>query len=137
MSGHLVSLLLDWRLFTGIDVVSITGSIRWFESQLEDIAAAAARDASLEVHMTFFVTCLCSPEAVPDIANSTVTIEKPSITRLLEQFVTGAAHSTGGVGVATSGPESLVSEARNSVAGLGIKAAKLGGIALHTEVYSL
>lgn len=113
------------------------GCIRWFESQLEDIAAAAARDSSLEVHMTFFVTCLCDPEAVPDIPNSEVTIEKPSISGLLHQFVSGAAHSTGGVGVATSGPESLVCEARNSVAKLGLKAARLGGIALHTEVFSL
>lgn len=113
------------------------GCIRWFESQLGDIAAAAARDPSLELHMTFFVTCLCDPEAVPDIANSEVTIEKPSITGLLHEFVSGAAHSTGGVGVATSGPESLVSEARNSVAKLGIKGARLGGIALHTEVFSL
>jgi len=113
------------------------GCIRWFESQLEDIAAAAARDPSLELHMKFFVTCLCDPEAVPGIANSEVTIEKPSISHLLHQFVTGAEQGAGGVGVATSGPESLVSEARNSVAKLGMKAARLGGIALHTEVFSL
>jgi ferric-chelate reductase len=115
----------------------VTGCIRWFESQLEDIATAAAREPSLELHMKFFVTCLCDPEAVPNIVNSEVTIEKPSISLLLQQFVSGAAQGMGGVGVATSGPESLVSEARNSVASLGMKAAKLGGIALHTEVFSL
>jgi ferric-chelate reductase len=115
----------------------VTGCIRWFESQLEDIATAAAREPSLELHMKFFVTCLCDPEAAPDIVNSEVTVEKPSISLLLQQFVSGAAQGTGGVGVATSGPESLVSEARNSVASLGVKAAKLGGIALHTEVFSL
>jgi hypothetical protein len=87
--------------------------------------------------MKFFVTCLCDPEAVPAIANSEVTILKPSIAGLLQQFVTGAEQGTGGIGVVTCGPESLVAEARNSVAALGTRAARLGGVALHTEVFCL
>ncbi|KAG8805431.1 hypothetical protein FRC17_005522, partial [Serendipita sp. 399] len=91
------------------------GCIRWFSSQLEDIANAAAKCPSLDLHMKFFVTCLCDPEALPDIPNSEVTMTKPSISNLLDQFVHGASPlATRGLGVATSGPASLVDEARNS-----------------------
>lgn len=115
----------------------IIGCIRWFTSQLADIAAAAEADESISLHMKFFVTCLCDPEAITPIVNSEITIVKPSIPELLEQFVSGASHGHGGIGVATSGPESLVAEARNSIATLGVKIAHLGGISLHTEVFSL
>ena len=115
----------------------VLGAISWFTSQLDDIATAASKDPSLELHIKFFVTCLCDPEHVPDIPNSEVTMEKPSITNMLEQFVSEASHGTGGVGVASSGPPSLVSEARNTVARLGLRAALVGGVALHTEVFCL
>jgi ferric-chelate reductase len=36
------------------------------------------------------VTCLCDPEAVPDIPNSVVTIERPSARGMVERFVRGA-----------------------------------------------
>ncbi|KAG8854935.1 hypothetical protein FRB91_002949 [Serendipita sp. 411] len=114
------------------------GCIQWFASQIEDVANAAAKCPSLELHMKFFVTCLCDPEALPDIPNSEVTMVKPSITKLLDQFVHDASPSgKGGIGVATSGPPSLVDEARNSVAKLSPRVAHLGGIALHTEVFCL
>ncbi|PVG04513.1 hypothetical protein CPB86DRAFT_1133 [Serendipita vermifera] len=113
------------------------GCIRWFSSQLQEIASAAAKDSSLELHMKFFVTCLCDPEAAPHITNSEITIIRPSIPTLLDEFVARASESQGGIGIATSGPESLVAEARNSVATLGTQIARLGGVALHTEVFSL
>lgn len=56
---------------------------------------------------------------------------------MLEEFVAEAKRGQGGVGVAASGPEGLVAEARNSVARLGTKAPRLGGIALHTEIFCL
>ncbi len=85
--------------------------------------------------MRFFVTCLCDPEAVQVIPNSEISMEKPSISNMLEEFF--ASTKSGGVGVSASGPEGLVAEARNSVAKLGTRAARLGGIALHTEVFCL
>ncbi|CAG7848050.1 SubName: Full=Related to ferric reductase (Metalloreductase) {ECO:0000313/EMBL:CCA71821.1} [Serendipita indica DSM 11827] len=113
------------------------GAIKWFASQLDDVATAAAKDPSLELHIKFFVTCLCDPEQVPDIPNSEATMEKPSIADMLDEFVSGASHGTGGIGIAASGPHSLVSEARNTVAKLGLRAARVGGVALHTEVFCL
>lgn len=87
--------------------------------------------------MKFFVTCLCDPEVVQVIPNSEISMEKPSISNMLEEFFASTKSSQGGVGVAASGPEGLVAEARNSVARLGTKAARLGGIALHTEEFCL
>ena len=87
--------------------------------------------------MKFFVTCLCDPEAVQDIPNSEISVEKPSVSNMLEEFVADATRGQGGVGVAASGPGGLVAEVRNSVAKLGTKAAKLGGIGLHTEIFCL
>lgn len=44
----------------------------------------------------------------------------------------------GGVGVCASGPESLTREAANAVARLALThGTRVGGIALHTEVFSL
>jgi ferric-chelate reductase len=87
--------------------------------------------------MRFFVTCLCDPEAVQAIPNSEISMEKPSISNMLEESFASMNSGPGGVGVAASGPEGLVAEARNSVAKLGARAARMGGIALHTEVFCL
>ena len=124
---------------------------------LMDIANAAA-DSSLDLHISIFVTCLCDPEAVPPIPNSTTTIVRPDVHRLLEQVlfpppadgdVEGESESRGagkaeavtgqgGVGVCASGPESLTCESANAVARLAPSHAKsVGRIALHTEVFSL
>lgn len=44
----------------------------------------------------------------------------------------------GGVGVCASGPESLTREAANAVARLGmLRGVELGGVALHTELFSV
>ena len=44
----------------------------------------------------------------------------------------------GGVAVCVSGPEALTREAHNAVARVGMtKGLELGGITLHTEVFSL
>jgi ferric-chelate reductase len=118
-----------------------------------DIADAAA-DSSLDIHISIFVTCLCEPEAVPQIPNSIVTMTRPDVHRLLARILspTSAVNnvqdesresakqvvSQGGVGVCASGPESLAREAANAVARLApVHARRVGGIALHTEVFSL
>jgi ferric-chelate reductase len=41
-----------------------------------------------------YVTCLCDPEAVPDIPNSVVTIERPSARGIVERFVRGRTAGT-------------------------------------------
>jgi hypothetical protein len=87
--------------------------------------------------LKFFVTGLCDPEAVQDIPNSKISMEKPSISNVLEEFIADAMRGQGGVGVAASGPQGLATEVRNSVAKLGTKTAKLGGITVHTEEFCL
>jgi ferric-chelate reductase len=111
---------------------------------LLDIANKAL-GSSLDLHIRIFVTCLCDPEAVPAIPNCEVTIVKPNVSQLLEPFITpgtdvetGRVRSGGGVAVAVSGPQSLIAEAQNAIARVPIGRTKsLGGLALHTEVFSL
>jgi ferric-chelate reductase len=131
---------------------------------LMDIANTAA-GTSLDLHISVFVTCICNPEAIPPIPNSEVTIIRPSIHTLINDLLTqpglgssknasidiedGVEKSSvtpklnwvglgGGVGVCVSGPETLTREAHNAVARVGMtKGLQLGGIALHTELFSL
>jgi len=132
---------------------------------LMDIANTAA-GTSLDLHISVFVTCLCNPEAVPRIPNSDVTMVRPSVHSLLNNLLTTPGSSSsnsvsvdieedagekldqspklnwvglgGGVAVCASGPETLTREAHNAVARIGMrKGVELGGIALHTELFSL
>ncbi|KAH9169184.1 iron reductase [Lactarius sanguifluus] len=128
------------------------GCINWFAPMLMDIANAAA-DSSLDLHISIFVTCLCDPEAVPPIPNSITTLVRPDVHRLLGRVLSsppadgdvegesgGSVQKAtrGGVGVCASGPESLTRESANAVARLTPSHAKrVGGIAFHTEVFSL
>lgn len=143
---------------------SPTGSIEWFAPMLMDIAKTAY-GTSLDLHISVFVTCICDPEAIPPIPNSDVTIIRPSIHNLLNGLLTPPTSKSsepstpdiedtpekssssskldwvglgGGVAVCASGPESLTREAHNAVARIGMtRGVELGGVALHTEVFSL
>lgn len=120
------------------------GSISWFSPMLLDIANKA-QGSSLDLHFQIFVTCLCDPEAVTVIPNCEVKVEKPKVAHLLEQFIApradveaGNRRGDGGVAVAVSGPESLTAEAQNVIAQIPIAhTRRLGGLALHTEIFSL
>ncbi|THH15440.1 hypothetical protein EW146_g5043 [Bondarzewia mesenterica] len=134
------------------------GCIEWFAPMLMEIANIAA-GSSVDLHISIFVTCLCNPEAVPAILNSMVTIEKPSVQTLLKELImppTSRPSSTdpealesmkpdlqwvgegGGVAVCASGPERMTREAQNAVAKLLLShGVRMGGIALHTELFSL
>ncbi|KAG1762575.1 iron reductase [Suillus occidentalis] len=132
------------------------GQIQWFAPMLTDIATAAS-NSSIDLHISIFVTCLCDPEAVPHIPNSIVTLSRPSIKDLLKDFISLSPSSEmadsveirfdrsekshglgGGVAVCASGPESLTREAQNAVARLGLTSSMdVGGIALHTELFTL
>jgi hypothetical protein len=121
---------------------------------LIDIATAAS-NSSIDLHISIFVTCLCDPEAVPTIPNSIVALSRPSIRDLLTDVIRLPSekedsietrsdeiqewkHSGGGVAVCASGPESLTREAQNAVARIGLtRSIDVGGIALHTELFSL
>ena len=71
--------LTSWR---------ILGAIHWFAPMLMDIANIVA-GTSLDLHISVYVTCLCSPEEVPAIPNMDVTIcTRPSVTGLLRDLVT-------------------------------------------------
>ena len=131
---------------------------------LIDIANMAL-GTSLDLHVSIFVTCICDPEAIPDIPNSDITLVRPSVHDLLDDLLTppeskfpksstpdiedtpaksscgsklGWVGLGGGVAVCASGPESLAREAQNAVARIGFtRGVELGGIALHTEVFSI
>ena len=127
------------------------GCIAWFGDALRALALACeASNGSLDLHVSVYVTCLCDPEAVPDIPNCDVSVFRPSVGKILRALVTqpdaaeaGEAdkkdveedapaqmHSLsgklnwvglgGGVGVCASGPESLIRETQNAVARLGV-----------------
>jgi ferric-chelate reductase len=123
---------------------------------LMDIADAAAEESSLDLHISIFVTCLCDTPALPAIPNSTITTTRPDVYQLLARILSPPLVEDdvedesrrkagdervvckGGVGVCASGPESLTREAANAVARLGpVHGRRVGGIALHTEVFSL
>ena len=123
---------------------------------LMDIAHAAAEESSLDLHISIFVTCLCDAPALPAIPNSTVTTTRPDVYQLLTRILSPALVEDdvedeskrkvgdervvcqGGVGVCASGPESLTREAANAVARAGpVHGRRVGGIALHTEMFSL
>ncbi|KAK0234313.1 iron reductase [Armillaria fumosa] len=112
-------------------------SIDWFAPMLMDITNAAT--PALDVHVSIYVTCLCNPDAVPPIPNSDVIFERPTFGKVLGDLVkcpgdgkNGKGRSSRGVGVCVCGPESLVREASNAVARLG-----MGDLGLHTEVFSM
>lgn len=124
---------------------------------------AASPSSSLDLHISIFVTCLCNPEAIPPIPNSDVSIDRPSVHKLLDELFTppsspsetdndseigeGIANTSaklkwvglgGGVGICACGPESLTREAANAVARLGmLRGVELGGVALHTELFAV
>ncbi|KAI0061356.1 iron reductase [Artomyces pyxidatus] len=124
------------------------GCIEWFTPMLKQIAHTAA-GSSVDLHISIFVTCLCNPEAVPEIPNSVVSIVRPSVESLLKEMLTPPTEDVedltadlrwvgegGGVAVCASGPESMTREASNAVAKLSLShSRRMGGIALHTEVF--
>jgi len=110
--------------------------------------ATKAQDSSLDLHIKIFVTCLCDPEAIPTIPNSEITMEKPKVANLIKPFLTPkagleggkSAHGAtgGGLAVVVSGPDRLTAEAQNVIAGIPANATRqVGGVALHTENFSL
>jgi len=116
-----------------------------------DIVDAVA-NSSLYLHISLFVTCQCGD--LPPIPNATITSTRPDVHQLLTDVIsptpreddmedegragTEGVICQGGVGVCASGPESLTREAANAVARLApIHGTRVGGIALHTEVFSL
>ncbi|KAJ1311621.1 hypothetical protein OPQ81_010098 [Rhizoctonia solani] len=118
------------------------GCISWFAPILTQLAEAC-HEASLSVSFSFHVTCLCNPDELLPIRNSTIQQSKPDIEDLLapllepdEEKGVGVAAS-GGIAVAASGPESLICQARNAVAKVrpGI-ARRAGGIQIHTELFA-
>lgn len=115
--------------------------------------ARAAKSSSIDLHISVFVTCLCNPEAVPDIPNCDVTVERPTVHRLLDDFVTSAGSpefgesekgkskatcGDGSLAVCAAGPEAMTREAKNAIARTTMsRGMQLGRVACHTELYSL
>ncbi|KAG8688706.1 hypothetical protein FRC11_004939 [Ceratobasidium sp. 423] len=119
------------------------GCISWFAPILAQLAEAC-HGTSLSISFHFYVTCLCNPDELLPIRNSTIKEAKPDIEDLLapllerdEEKGVGAIMS-GGIAVATGGPETLICQARNAVAKVSPNAARrAGGIQIHTELFAL
>ena len=114
-----------------------------------DIVDAVA-NSSLHLHISLFVTCQCGD--LPPIPNTTITGTRPNVRQLLAHVISPTSGEDdmegeggregvicqGGVGVCASGPETLTREAANAVAILApTHGTRVGGIGLHTEVFSL
>lgn len=112
--------------------------IAWSEPYLMTIARMA-QGSSVEVIFHFFVTRLCDFELVTTISNSSVEVSKPSISELLAPLLDATrAGDGGGIGVGTSGPESLTRSAQNTVARIwSMVSASVGDVELHTERFAL
>ncbi|TFY66277.1 hypothetical protein EVG20_g4809 [Dentipellis fragilis] len=125
------------------------GCIEWFTPMLTDIANTAA-GSSVDLRISIFVTSSCDLKAAPTIPNCIVSVERPSVRRLLSRFITppfsesdlssGTPSSDsedkegllggdagpqwvgegGGVAVCASGPDSLTTETSNAVARLSL-----------------
>ncbi|KAK7468573.1 ferric-chelate reductase Frp1 [Stygiomarasmius scandens] len=69
------------------------GSIDWFAPLLKAIALAAASthpftDTAVYLHISVYVTCLCSPDSVPDIPNMDVTVApRPDVSKILRELI--------------------------------------------------
>ena len=136
------------RTITFVWYIRSFGALFWFEKMFRAIARTVeqgGKASGLTLEFKFFVTCLCDPEAVPKIPGSSVEVGKPPIADILTSLLSasdsegkGKGVGGGGVGVAASGPESLTRGAQNAVARVGpATAARVGGIELHTELFSL
>jgi len=120
------------------------GNISWFAGVLQDIANTAAT-SSVELHISVYVTCLCDPESVPRISNSLVTMEKPTIERIMKPILdsndvekSAPLQAQGGLAVAVSGPESLSMEARNAIASMSMsQRLRFGRVDIHTEMFAI
>ncbi|CAE6412014.1 unnamed protein product [Rhizoctonia solani] len=119
------------------------GCISWFAPILAQLAEVC-HGTSLSLSFHFYVTCLCDPNALLPIRNSTIEESKPNIAELLAPLLESDAEkgtgrpTSGGVAVAASGPESLICQTRNAVAKVGPGAARrVGGIQIHTELFAL
>jgi hypothetical protein len=102
--------------------------------------------ATIDLHISILVTCLCDPEAVPQIPISIDTLSRPSVKDLLKDFISLSPSSEeedsveirfnriqkshglgGGVSVCASGPESLTREIQNALTRLGLTASTDAG----------
>ncbi|KAF8956845.1 ferric reductase like transmembrane component-domain-containing protein [Flammula alnicola] len=132
---------------------------------IANVAASSSTSSTpLDLHISIYVTCLCNPEAVLPIPNCDVTIIRPSVYRVLRDLTDPrkpaskgelpTTHSDmnvnvgsklpcvedgGGLAVCASGPEGLIREAANAVARIQMsgRGGELGGVGLHTEIFTL
>lgn len=80
-----------------------------------------------------------TPNALPP--STTISPYRPEVAQLVREglpLVRGEGGSSGGMAVIACGPEGIVMEARNAVAGLGVmERVKCGGVEFHGECYAL
>ncbi|KAJ7780047.1 iron reductase [Mycena maculata] len=84
------------------------GAINWFAPYLLQIANLAARaDSNIQLSIHIFVTCLCDPDAVPEIPGCTVTEERPTVGAVLAGLLTPGFESGSETSSASASTEDL------------------------------
>jgi len=123
--------------------------VNWFVAQLQSLALRAHALPYLDLRVRIFLTCPCGdpPLLLASIPDCQVTTEKPKIEDLLEPMLNFSVedgekgtveHLGGGVGVVVCGPETLVRHSQNTVAAINpVRAARIGGVEIHAEKFSL
>ncbi|KAF8648963.1 hypothetical protein AX16_006077 [Volvariella volvacea WC 439] len=64
------------------------GAIEWFAPILTQIAETAELSSSLDLCIIAYVTCMCNPDAIPQIPNQDVRLGRPSVHALLQDMIT-------------------------------------------------
>jgi len=72
--------------------------LEWLAPALGEMARCAALSDSspvpVSLHISVYVTCLCDPEAVPQIPNCDVTMIRPDVYRILDDLMAGREDGT-------------------------------------------
>jgi hypothetical protein len=106
-------------------------TIRWFSDQLSSLSNRLI-DQGIDLHITVYVTCLCDPEAIPDVANMDVILKgcRPEVGPVVKGMMGGQ-----NLAVLAAGPRSLTREVGNTVASLSLTQGT--EIGFHGEAYEI
>ncbi|CAK9785416.1 hypothetical protein CC85DRAFT_272649 [Cutaneotrichosporon oleaginosum] len=101
---------------------------------------AAALDTEIEYALFLTDPPATLPPTMSLVPSATLTPSRPEVPCLVREALGGGAFGDGprGLAVIAAGPEALVTQARNAVAGISVaERVRAGGIGFHDEVYAL
>jgi ferric-chelate reductase len=110
-------------------------------TRLHELALTLETEISYELFLTNPPATL--PPAMSLLPSATLTPARPEVSQLVRDALPstvalGSDTPRGGLAVIAAGPEGLVTEARNAVAGISVaERVRAGGICFYDEVYAL